>query len=212
MTNTYRAVFPWYGKSSWRAAVPALVAGLALGLSACGGGSGTQDQGEDAAIGVADLADVDGESVGEAVFTKKDGSVEVAVTTKGMKPGFYGLHVHEVGTCEADSAAPDDSGDTGDFLSAGGHIPGQSGAKHPDHAGDLPTLLVTEEGTGTIRVSTDRLDESLLLDDDGAAVMIHSDPDNFANIPTRYAENGPDKDTTSAGDAGDRLACGVVQD
>ena len=208
MSHIERALLPGYRQSCVRMA--ALAAGLALGLSACGGDSGTQD--EDAALGTAELADVDGKSLGEAVFTQKDGSLEVEVTTQDMEPGFYGLHVHEIGTCEADSAAPDDPGETGPFLSAGGHVPGQSGAQHPDHAGDLPTLLVTKEGTGTMTVATDRLDESLLLDDDGAAVMIHSDPDNFANIPPRYAASGPDKDTTSAGDAGDRLACGVIED
>ena len=46
-----------------------------------------------------------------------------------------------------------------------------------------------------------------VLDDDGAAVMVHADPDNHAHIPSRYG--GPDEDTLATGDAGDRIACGV---
>ena len=51
-----------------------------------------------------------------------------------------------------------------------------------------------------------------LLDDDGTALMVHSDADNFANIPERYAPEGADEDSTSTGDAGDRAACGVVEE
>jgi superoxide dismutase, Cu-Zn family len=48
------------------------------------------------------------------------------------------------------------------------------------------------------------------MDDEGTAVMVHAGPDNFANIPERYAPNGPDADTLKTGDSGDRIACGVV--
>lgn len=208
--------------------VSLLALGLGLGMSACS----TEDAAEppvtenagapvtdaaaeatadDAAVlARAALADVDGEGRGEVAFTAADGSLVVSVSAEGLEPGFYGLHVHEIGECVADSAAPDDPSDTGAFKSSGGHIPGD-GADHPEHAGDLPPLLVGQDGTATMTVTTDRLDESLLMDADGSAVMIHSKPDNLANIPERYAAGGPDDDTTSAGDAGDRLACGVVE-
>ncbi|THJ66070.1 superoxide dismutase [Arthrobacter echini] len=205
-----------------------LALGLALGMSACSTDdtaeapvtenagapvtdAAAQATADDAAVlARAALADVDGQPRGEVAFTEADGSLVVSVSAEGMDPGFYGLHVHEIGECVADSAAPDDPSDTGAFESAGSHIPGD-GADHPEHAGDLPPLLVGQDGTATMTVSTDRLDEALLLDADGAAVMIHSKPDNFANIPERYAPDGPDDDTTGAGDAGDRLACGVVE-
>ncbi|GAA4283469.1 hypothetical protein GCM10022261_10000 [Brevibacterium daeguense] len=54
-------------------------------------------------------------------------------------------------------------------------------------------------------IVTHRVDRAMLLDDDGSSVMIHADPDNFGNVP-----GGGDEDTASTGNAGDRLACGVV--
>ncbi|MDD9205268.1 superoxide dismutase family protein, partial [Georgenia sp. 10Sc9-8] len=44
----------------------------------------------------------------------------------------------------------------------------------------------------------------------GAALIVHSDRDNLAHIPERYASDGPDEDTLGTGDAGDRLACAVL--
>lgn len=218
-----RTLSPTHQRGGWRAAVSVLAIGSALGISACtSADNGTQagDQETAAAspqesagqsFATADLADVDGNPVGEMTFAEADGSVQLAVSTEGMAPGFYGLHLHEVGKCEAESAAPEKPTEIGAFKSAGGHLPGQEDAKHPNHAGDLPTLLVREDGTASMTVHTDRFNKSLLFDDDGTAVMIHSKPDNFANIPERYAADGPDQETTAAGDAGDRLACGVVQ-
>lgn len=213
--------------------VAALSLGAAMVLSACAdggeeaaapmaeetgaqqteGGTTTDEatSGGSAALGTAALADAEDGSVGEVTISEADGGMQIEAQVENMEPGFYGLHVHQVGECEPDSAPPDDPSETGAFLSAGSHIPGEEGAEHPDHAGDLPTLLVNDDGTGMITVVTDRLDESLLMDDDGSAVMVHSDPDNFANIPERYAPEGADEDTTSTGDAGSRLACGVVE-
>src|SRR5690625_4879264 len=186
------------------AALLAAGGALALGLSACGGAddgadSADADNGEtggasDAetadgdALATAELLDPDGSTMGTVTMTQTDGGIEFAVDAEGMEPGMYGFHVHEIGECEPDSAAPDDPEDTGDFMSAGGHIAGEEDADHPDHAGDLPPLLVHEDGTAQMTVATDRLDESMLLDDDGASVMVHSDPDNFANIPERYLD------------------------
>ena len=65
---------------------------------------------------------------------------------------------------------------------------------------------------GELTTVTDRFGVAdLLADDDGSAVMVHSGPDNYANIPERYAPEGPDADTLGTGDAGSRLACGVVE-
>lgn len=57
---------------------------------------------------------------------------------------------------------------------------------------------------------TDRFTLADLMDDDGAAFIIHENTDNFANIPERYG--GPDEETQQAGDSGPRIACGVVEE
>ena len=58
--------------------------------------------------------------------------------------------------------------------------------------------------------TTDAFEMDAVLDADGSAVMVHAGPDNFGNIPTRYAPAGPDADTQATGDSGGRAACGVV--
>jgi Cu-Zn family superoxide dismutase len=118
---------------------------------------------------------------------------------RDLPAGFHGFHIHTTGTCTPP-----------DFTSAGGHF-NPTGAMHPDHAGDMSTLLVNADGTGTVALDTDRFSVSDLRDADGSAVMVHALPDNYANIPTRYSPQPPDATTTSTGDAGGRIACGVVR-
>jgi Cu-Zn family superoxide dismutase len=178
--------------------------------TAMGGGDTSSPPATETPAFTAALKDVAGGEVGTVEFRKSEGSMELHVQASGMEPGFYGLHVHAIGECEPDSAAPDNPEETGAFLSAGGHL-GGTNSVHPDHAGDLPVLLVQKSGDGHLTVHTDRLTAEELNDEDGSAVMVHSKPDNYANIPERYAADGPDEATTKAGDAGDRLACGVIQ-
>ena len=135
--------------------------------------------------------------------------VEVELALPAGAPGlglYHGLHVHTVGTC----AAP--------FTSAGGHWNTTTGATHGNHTGDLPSVLVGLDGTAYAEFETDRFDVSQLFDTDGAAVVLHSDPDNFGNVPIRsdryadpnawYTATGG---TAATGDAGSRYGCGVVQ-
>lgn len=196
------------------------VAGL-LALSGCAqedtpGSDETTTQAEtDAAAGdaaaSATLMDPEGTEVGTATFTESAAGFDVDAQVQGLDPGFYGFHIHGVGECEPDSAAPDDpEGDTGPFLSAGGHLGGDE-AEHPGHAGDLPSLLVTDAGEGRLAFTTDRITLEDLTDEDGAALMVHDGQDNYANIPERYAPDGPDEDSLGTGDAGGRLACGVIE-
>jgi Cu-Zn family superoxide dismutase len=129
----------------------------------------------------------------------RDDSVTVFAHVRDLPAGFHGFHIHTTGTCTPP-----------DFTSAGGHF-NPTGAMHPDHAGDMSTLLVNADGTGTVALDTDRFSVSDLRDADGSAVMVHALPDNYANIPTRYSPQPPDATTTSTGDAGGRIACGVVR-
>ncbi len=149
------------------------------------------------------LRDTNGRHVGVAVFRERHGEVVVRASAWRLTPGFHGFHVHAVGQC----VPP--------FTSAGGHF-NPAGADHGDHAGDLPTLLVNDDGTGELRFVTDRFTLRDLLDSDGSALMVHAGRDNYANIPDRYRSDatgtsGPDPDTLATGDAGSRAACGVVR-
>lgn len=76
--------------------------------------------------------------------------------------------------------------------------------------------LVNEDGTAQARFTTDRFTVRGLVDEDGSAIIVHEAPDNFANIPDRYHSHtedvfGPDSVTLAVGDAGGRLACGVIE-
>jgi Cu-Zn family superoxide dismutase len=72
----------------------------------------------------------------------------------------------------------------------------------------MPVLLVNTDGTGEGRFVSDRYG---LADIVGRALIVHAGPDNYANIPTRYAAGGPDAATLATGDAGGRAACGVIE-
>jgi Cu-Zn family superoxide dismutase len=84
---------------------------------------------------------------------------------------------------------------------------------HGDHAGDMPSLLVTADGHAFTSFVTDRFTVADLRDTDRTAVMMHAGRDDFANLPTRYTSGGvpgPDAITLATGDAGARVACGVI--
>ncbi|MDP2674060.1 MAG: superoxide dismutase family protein [Dehalococcoidia bacterium] len=147
--------------------------------------------------------------MGVAKLTEDDGEVLVRVTVHDLPAGFHGFHVHETGTCTPAG-----------FTSAGFHLDlagtGSGGTPHPSEAGDLPVLLVNADGSGEARFKTDRFDVADLLAGDGTAFIIHLNPDNYANIPARYLAppatiTAVDQATKDTGDAGGRIACGVVQ-
>ncbi len=141
-------------------------------------------------------------------------TITVQTTAPGqLTPGFHGLHIHQVGKCEANSVAPT-GGAPGNFNSAGGHfqVPGHSG--HPA-SGDLSSLQVREDGSAKLVTTTDAFKAEELTAGAGTAIIIHEKADNFANIPPeRYQQvNGdppPDQATLATGDAGARVACGVI--
>ncbi len=159
----------------------------------------------------AQLSTPDGKPVATATFDFAGGFATITVETIGdgiLTPGFHGMHIHSVGKCEANSAAPT-GGPPGDFLSAGGHlqVPGHTG--HPA-SGDLTSLQVRSNGAAKLVTTTDAFTAEQLLGGQGTAIIIHEKADNFANIPDRYADNGPDAETLATGDAGKRVACGVI--
>lgn len=154
----------------------------------------------------AELQQPNGQPAGEANFTTSEGSVIVSVKAEGLAPGFHGMHLHAVGKCEANSTAPA-GGAPGDFLSAGGHLQLDGNTSHPA-SGDLVSIYINEEGTGETVTASDAFDIQQIID---TAIVIHEKPDNFANIPTKYAP-APDEETLMTGDAGKRIACGVIEE
>jgi Cu-Zn family superoxide dismutase len=142
----------------------------------------------------ATLKDKDGKPVGSATLIETPEGVRVAVTGYRLPPGAHGLHVHAVGRC-----------DPPEFTTAGGHFnPGnkQHGKMNPagPHAGDLPNLMVAASGQGGIDVTTRAFTlspgASSLLGDKGAAIVVHANADDDKTDPT--------------GNAGGRIACGVI--
>lgn len=182
------------------------------------GSAGSTEEQTDADV-EAMLMSPGGTQVGTVEMTEMQGSggsedrlLEVHVTVENQEPGFKGFHVHQTGLCEPDSASPTDPGQTGAFLSAGGHLALEpQGENHGAHAGDMPSIRVGEDGTGSLTFMTDAFTLADLQDGDGSAVMVHEGPDNFANIPERYAPEGPDEETLGTGDSGGRAACAVVE-
>jgi Cu-Zn family superoxide dismutase len=158
----------------------------------------------------------DGAEVATAKLEFGNGYATITIATSGaghLSPGFHGVHIHKVGKCEPNSVAPT-GGAPGDFLSAGGHFqaPGHSGEPA---SGDLTSLQVRKDGTGTLVTTTDAFAMDDLTTGEKTAIIIHAGADNFANIPSdRYKQAngtpGPDETTMTTGDAGKRVACGVI--
>ncbi len=123
------------------------------------------------------------------------------------------MHIHSVGKCEANSLAPS-GGAPGDFNSAGAHFQKAGHTAHPA-SGDLTSLQVRADGTAKLVTTTDAFTAEDLLAGPKTAIIIHEKSDNFTNIPPeRYQQvNGnppPDEITMATGDAGKRVACGVI--
>lgn len=185
--------------------------------SSAAGAEGEQETEEAGAPLETTLELADGTPVATATFEFSAGYVTITVET--MTPGeipagFHGLHIHGVGLCEADSTPPTGT-NRGDFLSAGGHFQAPGHSDHPA-SGDLTSLQVREDGSAMLVTTTDAFTEEDLMAGEGTSIVIHADPDNFAHIPpNKYVqagtnEPGPDQATIDTGDAGDRLACGVI--
>jgi Cu-Zn family superoxide dismutase len=142
----------------------------------------------------APLKDKDGKEVGTVDLSQTSAGVLLKLTVKGLPAGEHAFHIHAVGKCEPP------------FDSAGGHFnPGNH--KHgimagQGHAGDMPNLHIPGSGELTIQVlnsavTLEKGKPNSVFDSDGSAIVIHAGPDDYKSDP--------------AGNAGARIACGVVQ-
>lgn len=140
---------------------------------------------------IAVLSPASGSDVhGTVTFTKSGDAVKVIADVTGLTPGKHGFHIHEFGDCSDPKAA-----------SAGGHFnPGHHDHGAPDaserHAGDLGNIEADKDGKAHLELT----DSVLTLSGDnsiiGHAVIVHEKADDLKTQPT--------------GDAGGRLACGVI--
>jgi superoxide dismutase, Cu-Zn family len=182
--------------------------------SASEGGQGTEAASGEKLTAQLKLANGTMVATADIEFTGGYATVTVETTAPGaLTPGFHGLHIHSVGKCEANSVAPT-GGAPGDFNSAGGHFQKAGHTGHPS-SGDLASLQVRQDGTAKLVTTTDAFTSADLLGGAKTAIIIHEKADNFANIPPeRYQQvNGappPDETTLATGDAGKRVACGVI--
>lgn len=150
------------------------------------------DMSEVSQIYSADLISSEGASVGTVMVTTGDGG-NISLALTDMNAGTYAMHLHETGKC-----------DTPDFKSAGAHwnpTGKDHGRENPQgaHAGDLPNLVV--ETDGGVKQVIELPDNSAanmpkLLDDDGAAFILHARADDMISDP--------------AGNAGARIVCGIL--
>jgi Cu-Zn family superoxide dismutase len=167
-----------------------LVAAAAmLAATACGGDDSPDEVG---ATARAILEAPNGHAMGQVILTQTESGVLISAEVLGLTPGAHGFHIHAVGAC-----APD-------FTAAGSHFApsGKPHGFHGDgpHAGDLPNLHATEDGSAradyfTAAVTLDSGPDHSLFDEDGSAFIVHADPDDYRDVAS----------------AGARIACGVIE-
>ncbi len=141
------------------------------------------------------LKDAQGKSVGTATIWTYNPGVQMEVHLVDLPPGEHALHFHQNATCEAP-----------DFKSAGPHF-NPDGKKHglesPDghHAGDMKNFTVGQDGKAKFKTANKDVtlgtDSHSLFSNGGTALVIHAKPDDMKTDP--------------AGNAGDRIACGVIK-
>ena len=139
------------------------------------------------------MQDAQGKSVGEVMLEQTPAGILMRGNLSGLPPGVHAIHVHEVGQCQAP------------FTTAGAHfnpLKREHGLmnKKGHHAGDLPNITVGADGKAQFEALSADLTlgkgKASVMDKDGSSVVVHAKADDHTSGP--------------AGNAGDRIACGVI--
>lgn len=138
-----------------------------------------------------------GEVIGTVHFANTEHGLAITPQLSSLSAGAHGFHIHEKPQCG--TAEKDGKPVAG--LAAGGHYDPHGSSKHegPEghgHHGDLPALLVAEDGTAHQPMVAPRL---TLQDIKGHALMIHEGGDNYSDNPKPL------------GGGGARIACGIIE-
>jgi Cu-Zn family superoxide dismutase len=121
-----------------------------------------------------------------------NGSVQIAGTITGLKPGAHGFHVHEFGDCSAPDAAS-----AGDHFNPHDDPHGSPrDLENAHHVGDLGNITANEEGEAEIDLQDNEMKLSGPESVIGRALVVHSDQDDFETQPS--------------GNSGSRVGCGEI--
>ncbi len=137
-----------------------------------------------------------GAAIGTIQFTDSADGLRIRPNLSGLSAGEHGFHVHENADCGA--AIKDNVSVAG--LAAGGHYDPSKTGQHlgpagQGHHGDLPALIVNENGHATASLLAPHL---TLADIQGHAIIIHAGADNYSDTPKPL------------GGGGARVACGII--
>jgi Cu-Zn family superoxide dismutase len=167
-----------------------ILAVVAVAVNGCGR-SGTEMSRETIQRAVAVLSPTEGSFVhGTVTFSQEGLGLHVSADIEGLTPGKHGFHIHQFG----DLSAPD-------AKSAGGHFnPDNQRHGSPTdqarHVGDLGNIVADSAGKAHLDWTDTLIKFSGAHNIIGRAVIVHAGPDDLSTQPT--------------GNAGARVACGVI--
>jgi Cu-Zn family superoxide dismutase len=192
-------------------------------VAACGGEAGRPEAGRPEAErpdAAAELRLADGTPIGTVQFSASPGGtmgrVELTIPQdRAAVRAFHGFHIHaNDDPANGEGCIADPNADPATwFRSADGHLRAPT-EQHPSHRGDLPPLLVNSDGTASATFMTDRVTPQDLT---GRTVILHADSGNLGHVPVgaaadQYTPNSQAAldETATTGNAGDRIACGII--